>query len=302
MISFFSIWMLLALLQGMCAASYISLHENGTDNPSCLEGKMDCKTFDFLVQQSSFLNHYTICINSTLIHLQKRYAFVDVHNITLVGLGQHKTVLQCEHESEETATTGVGLHFYNSTNIRLSSFSLKNCDAMVENSSARGAVAFHHCNYTAVSEVSFNESQGYGLILDNTGGQVYIAESLFSYNGFPSSHLPQEELSHGAGGMDIYATSVSHSNYQVFKCNFTNNIANTSKNLTGVASSGGGISIILENITKINTVEIVKCKFEKNTGLHGGAIHLLFLGESAENNITFDECLFKWVVQWTLHM
>ena len=224
MISLCSTWMLLALLQGMCAALYATLSEEGNDTMSCLEGKLACKTFDFLVQHSSSLDHCTICINSTFLHLRKRYAFVNVHNITLVGLGQHKTVVQCEHESEETATTGVGLHFYQSTHIRLLSFSLKNCDAMVNNSHAKAAVAFQHCNYTAVSEMSFIASQGYGLVLNNTGGQVYIAESLFRYNGFPSSLLAQEELSDGAGGMDIYSTSVSHSYYQVFNCNFANNV------------------------------------------------------------------------------
>ena len=133
---------------------------NGTNSPSCLNGIIACKLFEYVANEPNTKRNVTLKISSPL-KISSKIAFSSYVGLTITGDGPNVTTLVC------TSSGKTGLNFSNTTILTLSNFSISKCGLSVHypNTTATFMVAVlvEECHSINITQVVFHDNNGYGL-------------------------------------------------------------------------------------------------------------------------------------------
>ena len=152
---------------------------------------------------------------------------------------------------------------------------------------------------TSLVRYNASENNGYGTVILNTGGTVFIYNSTFSFNTIITSEIPTEI---GGGGLAIivscsYTESTclpSGNTYNISKSRFHNNIIEWEKNSSfsfWKLAYGGGLNVAFDVNTAGNKLLISNSTFNNNSALYGGGV---FIGiNSTKSFVVIQNSIFN---------
>ena len=309
--------------ENMDYANSITISHNGTDNTSCLNGTIPCKTLNFTLQ--NLKNSTQVTMVPGTYHLSIAHSFTWLEDFALLGIS-HATAnvtIRCGKES--------GLSFQKSRNLVFQGIKFTECGNLHESTTGNAWVNFTRAKFYAglflssctdltVASCSFVSSPGVGVNLYDVGGSVNISQSWFEKNGPKHEFISYANGSVEAGGglyieftaqgsNDTRGTNaVNNSNYLISDCHFTENHApqprfedETEMDKNGddhiPFGRGGGISIFVRGSAESNTILIERCLFLHNIASWGGGV-FFELNNKAQNtifNITHSVFEKNWV-------
>ena len=278
-------------------AREIFISEQGSQLPSCLDehNHVPCQS---LVAVSHYVTHHrlnntVIRINGTHYTLQGVANFSGVENITITG---EQTHISCNR----TNTSGAGIVFEKSSNIKLQDFTVSNCGVPTVRNLSDGdvssAIVVHSSSSATISFVKVSCSNGGGLAIINTIGVVQVVNSTFAHN---SISYQSQGMKNG-GGINIVFDNL-HSNHALFvisDCNFTNNTASSHQSKMAVwqyskkNGGGGGISVEFFNYSHSNKVLLCNISISNNTAIFGGWLYVYHNSGTHNNSITVLDSVF----------
>ena len=294
---------------------------NDTCRPS--HDGLHCTTLDQALKELQY-NSTVVYIKSGICSLSKEVHFQYKTDIAIIGDndGGTNVVIEC---SDYT-----GLSFSYSSNIILESLTLRQCGAF-QNSTSRNirkdivfkyfcftsALYMLFCANVTLIDVHLHHSNGVGLVLYNTVGNVTIKGCVF-FN--QSDAFPNQTTVVGGGGLQIEFSycipgnlnclksghSQVDSQYSsgafyvitdsIFKLNQAHRGSEFVFKLSNEESSyfafgkGGGLSIILKGNAHGNNFLINNCTFYKNYAHYGGGFYVAFHDQSRANRVSITNC------------
>ena len=274
---------------------------NGTNTSDCVTGKHSCRTLQYAVNHS--YNDTTFLLLSDLT-LLSTVNFTSRHNITITGAdGQPKQLICSCNYSQQIPC---GLLFENIANLKLKNVAVKHCGIPMnvtierEDITIRGGVIIKTgTGTTSLVRYNASENNGYGTVILNTGGTVFIYNSTFSFNTIITSEIPTEI---GGGGLAIivscsYTESTclpSGNTYNISKSRFHNNIIEWEKNSSfsfWKLAYGGGLNVAFDVNTAGNKLLISNSTFNNNSALYGGGV---FIGiNSTKSFVVIQNSIFN---------
>lgn len=166
----------------------ITVSNNGSDSPSCLQGDIDCKTLDHS------LTVFDSVTNDVIITITNDVTLTSPHHLQFLS----DIVITAATVATVTCNEiGTGLSISYSTNVTISNISWLNCSIKHETSSlgnwscnvtdcepfitpfAYSAIFLFNCTDFTLSHASFSSSRGSGLSMYNVMGDVTIEDSQF---------------------------------------------------------------------------------------------------------------------------
>ena len=289
----------------------------GKDSPECLNSSSSetpCQSLSFVAENLTQKHFVHIEILSEVLNLTEAVNFTGYSHLNISGSGSNIT-LYCNESN-------AGLAFLNVKNLVIYSLAVKHCGALrnstnVQNQSAlRLSVAIYVLNCTKISIISvdISSSNGTGLSLYDTNGEVDIINCNFTDNSIT-------DLSgFGGGGLYIeftictpgftgthcksHSSLNSNSHYNIQNCNFINNSAYSPQKVRKFIppsqqvsvprlGKGGGLYISIGSNAANNTFLVKYCTFIKNQATHnGGGMIAEFLNSAAQNNVTILETYY----------
>ena len=286
---------------------------NGTDDPTCWNGSVTCKSLNFALRGVVYDNTI-IQLSSGSMNLSSSNTTLSglfgITNFTIVGTGITNSTVQCN-------SSNAGLYFVGITNLTLANFTITNC-SMLQNSTTwnnsspvqyLSAVTIYNSSYVTIKSMSLSHNNGISLSIVNTGKYVTIRESIFDNNyvingdqagggglyiEFPFC-LPDKFCDYSRPS-DNYLSVKSH--YVIDSCNFTNNAAKKIRKALQVSSKslftyneptfghGGGMSVFFRGNSADNTIDIINTKFIGNTAVWGGGLFIEFSHYASNNTIS----------------
>ena len=255
------------------------------------------------------VNYFTtnVCITVLSdVSLFKPVTLTNVRGIVLKGLVHPQVIVNCNNQS--------GLSFLGSHDIYVFDLVFDKClmehnstSFIPSNSEQRlrfyCALYFSGCSNVTIIGVDVRYSNATAMTLYDVNGHVSIINSSF--------HDNQVRNGNGGGGLyieftyenpDNYNTTNSTANYNIYNCDFTDNVANVS-NLTYTLfiqpinnshfsfSRGGGISIYLKGNAHHKNISITKCRVIGNHAYWGAGIFAEFQDSSNHNNFIVDSSI-----------
>ena len=237
--------------------------------------------------------------------LRKKSQVAIIGNVTDSPGEQQKVVIKC--------SSLTGLSFFQSDNIIIQFLTLHGCGG-VQVSTSRNfslqsfqvAVYMLYCQKLLIMDVVIESSNGTGLALYNTVGNVTISGCVFMKNGVG--------VSYGGGGLQIQwsycdpeyewdcpeedPSSIGNNNdslYNIINCNFTSNIAQGRSLLSryyklsnqdrDVFGRGGGVSVILNGHASNNKIIMYHNILEGNEADHGGGFFIGYYDNAYNNSV-----------------
>jgi len=169
----------------------------------------------------------------------------------------------------------------------------------------------------AINNIEVSNSNGVGLVMYDTNGNISITQSSFTNNSFHLINTGKHFT--GGGGIYIEFTECtpgltscdsienehnSNSNYVIDSCEFRNNVAVYDLNGTdpdylpnGTSmsfSAGGGLSIWFFGQAKNNNVQITHSKFISNTANIGGGLYVGYRQNTSNSSLVIAFCSFEY--------
>ena len=170
---------------------------------------------------------------------------------------------------------------------------------------ASGAVYIENSADINIINITIANSDGTGMAIIDTNGNIFIENSTFEGNGVQSKDIA------GGGGVyiefscpaaqDTCNTSdndplTSNSYYMIKNCTFSNNIASAvdeeseryyrpSGNTFQGLGRGGGLCVHFRGHAENNTIDIHNCTFINNSAIWGGGLYVSVRDSSVANNI-----------------
>ena len=259
-----------------------------------------CQSLDFVLNEL-LLDNSVLELTNGSCNLTHSLNFTRVSNITIRGQGSQYTNISCHHMN-------AGLVFNESSNIELRDFTINSCGVKINNNelinitgNASKSIVFMNTTNVVIQGLVVANSNGYGLMISDCFGSVFMNNTIFENNKVIESEL---EYTHGGGGLVItfmpLHLPLNASEYNIFNCKFLGNSGNirlqnqTLKTLLHPYDSekGGGIKFIaLRNTSKIN-MTICDCFFRNNTGSYGGGLYIRIRDSTSECNITVSNSKF----------
>ena len=261
--------MLLLLCILLHSVSSLSIRidgDNGIDSIKCLteQPQSSCQSLEYVADTINNTGNLTIEIISPTLSLQGSVIFTDINGLTINGQG---TSISCSNGSVLYGNSGIV--FDTCSNVTLNSFTIGQCGLLYEKKQIyfeRQSIFFYKCNNFIVSKVNFNNNNGYGLVLNDSSGQ--ILQNIFSSNGIKGFY-PSGTNATGGGGLHIYKYNNCSNRITIISCQFINNSA---------ATIGGALHMDLHTCANF-FFTIAACNFIGNTaGTAGGAIGLILHG------------------------
>ena len=147
-----------------------------------------------------------------------------------------------------------------------------------------GVIIKNGTGITSLVRYNASENNGYGTIILNTGGTVFIYNSIFSFNTITASEISKEI---GGGGLAIivscsYTESTestclpSGNTYNISKSRFHNNIIEWEEKSFSFwkLAYGGGLNIAFGVNTTGTKLLISNSTFNHNSALYGGGMFI----------------------------
>lgn len=109
-------------------------------------------------------------------------------------------------------------------------------------------------------------------------------------------------------GGDICTTApgkeISSSNYTIKGCTFSENSAGPNDNaeklyqedyrfLAEGFGRGGGLCVIIDKLSKNNSIQVSECRFTENSAVWGGGLYIAVVGSAFKNVIIISNCIFQ---------
>ncbi len=255
----------------------------GKDNKNCiLYGNSSCLTLDYAVQNTG--NKTLFILMSAITTVNTVIKFKHRNEIAIMGNGIHDTLIQCN--CSESDVGHCGIVFINSANITLRGFTIYSCSVSTDifgdhSASILSGLHFSSCENITMNEISVAKSNGFGVSIINSHGEIEINESSFLNNSFVVS-----VDKYGGGGMLILLirdnttnefSSVENDmkgNYSIMRSCFNNNMLTMPTNAPQWyhLAYGGGLNVLLSHNATTTYVFISGCNFTNNTSLGGGGM------------------------------
>ena len=210
-----------------------------------------------------------------------------------------------------------GFKFVNISDVTLKNFEVVNCGEEYVGTSTnittrsaffsfKSSVYFLNSSNVNISNVNITKSDGTGLSVIDTSGNVHIENCTFEENAVRDNRFP------GGGGLYVefsFCTPGNHvcknnhrnhnSNYTIKNCTFKSNNATV---LDARATSyfhstgtkfqghgrGGGLCIHLRGQAENNTINVLNCTFVNNSAIWGGGLYISVRDSSLSNIITIN--------------
>ncbi len=258
------------------------------------------------------ISNQTLILSSREYILERVLLFKTVRNIRIVG--HANTTIKCVGED-------AGFMFRDSQFITLESIVISGCGGLFNSTSTNlsdtingktlvslSAVYFERCTNVALNNLLVEYSPGAGVTMYNTNGFVHFMKSHFKFNGqsekegLPRSGGVYIEFSLCNPGVlfnDCNSTTKNRRNaiYKFQGSNFESNNAQTinsekssfvklsgahRKNNQQTLGSGGGLALVFTGPAKNISLNIINCRFVKNTAISGGGLYLNFEGTTSD--------------------
>ena len=246
--------------------------DNGSDSIECLAERpqSSCQSLKFVADTINNTGNLTIEIISPTLSLQGSVIFTDINGLTINGQG---TSISCSNGSMLYGNSGIV--FYTCSNVTLNSFTIEQWGLLYEKEQyyIHQSILFYKCNNFIVSKVNFSNNNGYGLVLNDSSGQML--QNIFSNNGIKNFEADVSKMT--GGGLHIVQYNARHTTIGIFGSQFINNSA---------ASIGGALYINLGNCANF-FLTIAGSNFIGNTaGTAGGAVGFIIENRKCNDNGT----------------
>ena len=224
--------------------------------------------------------------------------------------GNENTTIECEHNA--------GLAFKHVSDIKIQNVTFYNCGMIFNSTSvnpnstnatltSKAALLFEYCINVSLKFIMVNNSDGVGIQMYNTIGEVTISRSTFSENRIKQPHsfsggggiyMEFSLCSPGTNGEDCYLTDSNftmNATYDVSFSKFIKNVGSTTDpEKTGtvhagyhqryVFGRGGGLSIRVMGNASYKAFKIKDCIFKENSAQFGAGMFVAFQ-DSCYSNI-----------------
>ena len=265
-LSALSALLFLSFLHGI-SALVISIDGNrGNDAIECIRGQFPCYSLKHVADSIQSSTNITIEIISSALSLQGSVVFTGINELIING---HGAIIKCESSLNEDMS---GIIFKNLSNVQLNGFVVEHCGLLYEEKGYRGkqAILFTFCNNIQITNASFNNNYGVGLVLhntktiDSTTGVIYVCNCTFTNNSLRDSRVPRKNnITLTGGGLRLIQNHQDIISMTCSSCYFWNNSA----------TSVGGALFINFGDSSSNNINITNCSFIGNKAItSGGAI------------------------------
>ncbi|XP_064401532.1 uncharacterized protein LOC135347456 [Halichondria panicea] len=276
------------------------------------------------------LNYINITLSSQIILysgvfvLDRVLLFDTVSSLSIIS--QDEVIIRCVGQTS-------GIAFNRSQNIHLEGLIIDGCGGIFESTSTnlsdsvnlttmafRSALYFEKCTNVALFGVTVRNSNGVGVSMYNTNGNIQVLRSHFLFN-----MVPEKELNTfpGGGGFyiefsqcnpgvlfdscNLFSEKRENSVYTFKNCSFVSNIAQTINSKKGSfvkligghshnnqrLGRGGGLSLIFASRAKNNSVLISNCSFRNNSAISGGGLYSNLAGGASGVSISINGSTFS---------
>ena len=295
-------------------AKLIHVNVNGTDSPTCVQGKVSCGTLHYALTNCTITNSTQFLIGPGTFNLTQDLGNIyntplsQLDGLVVKGSGAEETIVDCSNAS--------GLAFVFMTNLTISDLTLFNCSQSRPSTSIGNVFKLHtvpfqvglyiwRCREVVIENVHINETIGVGLVLYETGGRVNITSSVFHHNGIPEN---MTGTLYGGGGVNIEfpycppghydddecGKKFSDAEYLISDCYFTNNTARTISQydtqfitprqfIHQSFGRGGGMAIYFSGNSSNNIISLTGCHFYGNQASFGGGLFCEFHDRAQKN-------------------
>ena len=290
----------LLLLSSFAVADWqhkIYVKSTGINDTSCWNGgkQTPCATINMALKGIN---------NSTVVYIYPGIYTLQPGIETEVSGKSHVGIIGLANENDVVISCYplTGVSFIMSDNIIIESLTIRGCGSLqvFEFYTFQVAVYMLYCYNVHINSTVIESSNGTGLIMYNTVGNVNILGSVLRENGQESSnkgsgihieflHSPSTDIYFS---MDhqfaffaiINSTFISNNAYSSHDKSFAcYNLANQC--VSGCESCGGGMSIILRGEVSNNVFMIDTCVIEGNSADHGGGFYIAFHDEVYNNTV-----------------
>ena len=288
---------------------------SGNNTVNCLSSSnQPCKTLDYAC--TNLQNDTVIFMSPGLQVLEQSITFSFTSNISIIGQ-YGSALINCSEPN-------IGIQFINVKTFTIEDLEFQYCGMLQDSTSVssvnqsitvRFPSALYFLNSTDVSITGTNitSSNGTGVTLFDTSGDILLENVYFSNNQIPDDlqDIP------GGGGLYIELTSctpgrvndcafnphVRNNNYTIRNCAFVNNTQTNLPNSTATFLTqngpswqrfgfGGGISIALKGQSFDNQFTIENCELSSNRANIGAGMSLIIDEESQNNHVTISNTHF----------
>ena len=283
-------------------------NDTGKDGEMCLQAKKPCRTLSYALLKTC--NNVVVHLLSS-VTLSTNVSISHCSNISIVGQGRDSTVVQCgwgTNAFNETSV-GAGLLLFDVEHFSMKNLTMSSCGTLHVTSrmhqpkqcgnisTFRASLFMHSSSYITIDNVSINSSNGVGLAMLNTNHSVHIVNCVFFNN---SGDLRYQNFSdkvkvNGGGGIHLQLSSgcrprmnvIENSTFIIKNCKFIHNKKQSLSLMSSKmnTSSGGGLLIMLFNISVPIYVSIKSCAFIDNTAEWGGGM-CISVKHTNHSNIT----------------
>ena len=271
----------------------VDSHYNDTEECLVSEGRVPCKSLEYIASNTEEKHNISIKVISPVIHMSGTAYFYNITGITIAGNEQAMIHILCEAGSKDGAmSTSIGssLVFNTTRNITLYKLKLGNCTGEKKFFEILYHFAVLIINSTEIQliNVSISNSSGYGLIFINDQKDISITGSEFSFNYNKDASFPYH-----SGGMLILN---NHNNlpatYNISQVTFKEN-AGSSKNLSKQSRGQGGGLHIMSISSNDSRILLSNVSFTNNTEYFGGGLFTLYSERSSNNTLRVIDSTFS---------
>ena len=293
--------------------SYTICMDAGRGCEECQDSKTNFSDIDF--STNNFTSQVIIKFCSKNFLLQSVLTIKNPnYSIAIIGL---PTKIECQK-------INAGIHMINCMNeLVIQGISLTSCGSIFNDSQKdhfMSSIFITMCQDVTIENVTVSESRGNGLTMFDNGGTVTIHNCTFKDNRPSNSTSLTQNFEAGGSGLHIVLSychprklnddnscsesgMVNHSVYNITKCNFIDNVADSTLVNGSVFNNqheliaegfnrGGGLSIVIDMNSKDNKILVVDSNFANNLATWGGGLNVAIVANSTNNNVTISNCKF----------
>lgn len=257
-------------------------------------------------------SNFTVLFLPEKFYLDSVLTIADRQSVTVKGMPSQ---LICNRSN-------TGIHIYNVRGLTLKDVTLISCSNKFNGSFQQSetiqfmsSIYIINCTNITIEELAVISSNGSGLVMFDNDGTVNIQNCTFSKSKDNSSG--SHNLKKGGSGLHIIlsycgprtlknncttalAKEIKSSIYIINGCIFNENSAGSEhserenpKLLAEGFSRGGGLCIIIDTSSSLNSIQVTECNFTENSALWGGGLYLALVGNAHDNIINVSNCIFS---------
>ena len=295
---------------------------NGNDSENCIGGTHSCRTLEFTFSEryQCPFTKYFFTVGTHILNVSN-VTFKELTSLSFIG---NSSTIQCTKGN-------TGLAFFKVTDVFFSDLTFTNCSASRMSTSRNynesvGVISsfqvglyFYECMNITMEYVNVIDSpSATGVVMYDTSGTNRISDCVF-HNNQLNPPVSESSSPHGGGGgfyveftyCNLTQMKCNNSDlkkeivgatYSFERCNFTGNIANDSGNSTYIVphhndheafGRGGGLSIFVKGNSHDNNLNIDDCLFSNNRALWGAGLFVEFHDTTFNNKVNVSNSNFS---------